>query len=99
MGVEKIKAFMRRAPTIHHSKKIITPYKDKGFAQRVAKSRLFEYITLAVIGINSLWIWLDVDLNTPGSVHYNSVPDDFRWIFKVADNLFCVFYTFEITVF
>mmetsp|Transcript_26932 Transcript_26932/g.80254 ORF Transcript_26932/g.80254 Transcript_26932/m.80254 type:complete len:549 (-) Transcript_26932:83-1729(-) len=38
-------------------------YKDRGYAQRMVRSPVFEYITLTIVLVNALWIALDLDLN------------------------------------
>merc|ERR1719183_2221796 len=38
-------------------------YKDTGICQRIAKSNLFDSLTLSIIGMNALWIAIDTDLN------------------------------------
>jgi len=39
-------------------------YHDTGICQRIARSNWFEYLTLTVIFLNSIWIAVDTDFNT-----------------------------------
>jgi len=67
-------------------------YHTEGFCQSVARSAIFENVTLGVISFNALWISIDTDLNT-AEVLYQADP-----LFIVAENLFCLFFTLELTV-
>jgi len=64
-------------------------YHQNGIFQHIARNRWFEQITLAVIGINAIWIAVEVDWNkrTPAG---QSVP-----VLKVMDNVFCIFFSVE----
>eukprot|EP00931_Biecheleriopsis_adriatica_P009297 TRINITY_DN110372_c0_g1_i1.p1 TRINITY_DN110372_c0_g1~~TRINITY_DN110372_c0_g1_i1.p1 ORF type:complete len:677 (-),score=176.51 TRINITY_DN110372_c0_g1_i1:14-2044(-) len=67
-------------------------YKDKGCAQAIARSAKFEKITLGVIAFNALWIGVDADNN------FADTMLDADPLFIVADNAFCLFFTFELAV-
>ncbi|CAK9042818.1 unnamed protein product [Durusdinium trenchii] len=67
-------------------------YKTTGIVQRVARSHLFEVFTLALIGVNCLWMSVDADLNTE-TLLPNALP-----IFQVAENLFCFGFTLELSI-
>jgi len=67
-------------------------YWEEGFAQRIARSSIFDQITLVVIAFNALWIAIDTDLND-AEVLINAQPP-----FIVAENLFCVYFFFEWSV-
>jgi len=67
-------------------------YHTTGYCQAIAKSQLFENLTLVVIGINSLWIAIDTDMNNAGLL-LNADP-----IFQVAEHSFCLYFTFELCV-
>jgi len=95
--IDAIKAKLKRDSQDSYALPVV-PDKDAGWAARVARSRWFECFSLGVISANALWIWLDVDLNTPGEAGYEEFPDDFRWIFTFADNLFCAFFTVELAI-
>eukprot|EP00929_Paragymnodinium_shiwhaense_P005579 TRINITY_DN10775_c0_g1_i1.p1 TRINITY_DN10775_c0_g1~~TRINITY_DN10775_c0_g1_i1.p1 ORF type:complete len:805 (+),score=195.65 TRINITY_DN10775_c0_g1_i1:153-2567(+) len=64
-------------------------YKDTGYAQRIAKSQIFEQATLSVITLNALWIAVDTQYNDA------AVLLDAHPVFMVAENLFCVYFFFE----
>eukprot|EP00928_Gymnodinium_smaydae_P037585 TRINITY_DN26064_c0_g1_i4.p1 TRINITY_DN26064_c0_g1~~TRINITY_DN26064_c0_g1_i4.p1 ORF type:complete len:672 (-),score=156.50 TRINITY_DN26064_c0_g1_i4:256-2271(-) len=67
-------------------------YKKGGCATRLYQARKFEYVSLAVIAFNALWISIDTDMNT------DKLDARYRVIFTVVDNLFCSFFTFEVLV-
>jgi len=67
-------------------------YYETGIAQLVAKSNVFEYITLMMIILNSIWIAVDTDYND-AAVLINADP-----IFQIAENVFCSFFFFELLV-
>lgn len=60
--------------------------------QSIARSSCFQNLTLVVIFLNTLWIAVDTDLNK--AVVLCNAP----MIFQVVDNIFCTYFTFEITV-
>mmetsp|Transcript_23960 Transcript_23960/g.55311 ORF Transcript_23960/g.55311 Transcript_23960/m.55311 type:complete len:620 (-) Transcript_23960:57-1916(-) len=64
-------------------------YKSEGLAQKIARSSVFEHTTLFVICCNAIWISVDTDHND-ADVLLNAKP-----VFIVAENLFCVYFSFE----
>lgn len=60
--------------------------------QTVARSTWFQNLTLVVIFLNTLWIAVDTDYNKA------SVLCNAPMVFQVVDNIFCCYFTFEITV-
>eukprot|EP00930_Biecheleria_cincta_P012694 TRINITY_DN11691_c0_g2_i1.p1 TRINITY_DN11691_c0_g2~~TRINITY_DN11691_c0_g2_i1.p1 ORF type:complete len:551 (-),score=89.86 TRINITY_DN11691_c0_g2_i1:51-1703(-) len=60
--------------------------------QRIARSAGFQNLTLVVIFLNTLWIAVDTDLNKA------TVLCNAPMIFQIVDNIFCTYFTFEITV-
>lgn len=64
-------------------------YKKTGWCQRIARSQLFESVTLSVIAFASAWIAVDVDLNKSTSML------DAHPVFVVADNFFCLYFFLE----
>lgn len=67
-------------------------YYTTGRAQAIAKSAVFENLTLGVIAINALWIAIETDNNDKENVWQAD------WGFALAENLFCAFFTFELLV-
>lgn len=67
-------------------------YSETGFWQALAKNTRFQDAALIVIIMNSIWISIDTDFNTAPVLIQAS------WPFQVMENLFCLFFTFEITV-
>ena len=41
--------------------KVTDFYAKTGWAQKIARTNMFDNVTLAVIGMNSLWIAIDMD--------------------------------------
>jgi len=64
-------------------------YWDTGFCQRIARHPVYESATLWIIVLNSLWISIDVDLNTEASLF------DAHLAFIVAENFFCLYFFIE----
>lgn len=64
-------------------------YKSNGIFQRIAKSNYFENFTLFIIGVNSLWIWVDTDNNDA------AIITEAKMEFQIVENIFCAFFTFE----
>eukprot|EP00929_Paragymnodinium_shiwhaense_P066967 TRINITY_DN33660_c0_g1_i1.p1 TRINITY_DN33660_c0_g1~~TRINITY_DN33660_c0_g1_i1.p1 ORF type:complete len:849 (+),score=188.36 TRINITY_DN33660_c0_g1_i1:200-2746(+) len=67
-------------------------YHETGCVQAIAKHSLFEYITLTIIGINSVWIAIEMDGNTAERL----VDAEMRWI--VGENFFCTYFTLELMI-
>jgi len=60
-------------------------YHTEGVWQKIAKSSVFENVTLAVITINAVWIAVDTDHNKADVLVNAKVH------FQVIENLFCAF--------
>mmetsp|Transcript_91238 Transcript_91238/g.162500 ORF Transcript_91238/g.162500 Transcript_91238/m.162500 type:complete len:553 (-) Transcript_91238:45-1703(-) len=88
-GADKLKQKAREA-----SMKPVYDVKDyyhqKGCAQAVARSWIFENATLFVVFLNAIWIAIDSD-NNKAPVLSAAEP-----IFIVAENIFCTYFFFEI---
>eukprot|EP00927_Polykrikos_kofoidii_P019652 TRINITY_DN19214_c0_g6_i1.p1 TRINITY_DN19214_c0_g6~~TRINITY_DN19214_c0_g6_i1.p1 ORF type:complete len:782 (-),score=142.61 TRINITY_DN19214_c0_g6_i1:121-2466(-) len=69
-------------------------YKDKGIWQAIARDANFERLTLVVIAFNAMWIAVDTDFNTAQSGFLLNA----HWVFQLAENGFCTFFTFEFVV-
>ncbi|CAK0830324.1 unnamed protein product, partial [Prorocentrum cordatum] len=67
-------------------------YADSGCCVAAARSPLFHSGTLVMISLNTLWIAIDTDCNTAEFL------DEAPVLFQVVDNLFCLFFTFELLV-
>eukprot|EP00747_Dinoflagellata_sp_TGD_P125254 gnl/TRDRNA2_/TRDRNA2_174129_c1_seq27.p1 gnl/TRDRNA2_/TRDRNA2_174129_c1~~gnl/TRDRNA2_/TRDRNA2_174129_c1_seq27.p1 ORF type:complete len:918 (+),score=191.81 gnl/TRDRNA2_/TRDRNA2_174129_c1_seq27:187-2754(+) len=66
-------------------------YKTEGVLQRLVKSSYFEQLTLIVIALNAIWIAVDTDYNEA------EMLVDADRVFQVVENLFCIYFTFEIS--
>lgn len=67
-------------------------YHQSGICQSIARSPWLESVTFVVIGVNAIWISVDLDLNME-AVLWNS-----HWVFVVAENLFCVYFCAEFVI-
>jgi len=67
-------------------------YSETGFWQSLAKNNRFQDVSLIVIAMNSIWIAIDTDFNSA------QVLSHAPWPFQLMENLFCSFFTVEITV-
>ena len=67
-------------------------YWETGFCQRIARHSCFENLTLLMIAINSIWIWIDTDLND------SSTLLDAEPVFIVVENIFCVYFVIELAL-
>jgi len=67
-------------------------YRKDGIFQYIARSHVFEMITLAVIVLNAIWMGVDADLND-AEILLDAAP-----VFIVAENLFCMYFTVEVVI-
>merc|ERR1719162_494213 len=67
-------------------------YHKEGYAQALAKSEKFGNFTLAVICVNAVYMGVDAEHNTAANLN------DALAVFIVSENLFCIFFTFELFV-
>eukprot|EP00931_Biecheleriopsis_adriatica_P033232 TRINITY_DN19293_c0_g1_i1.p1 TRINITY_DN19293_c0_g1~~TRINITY_DN19293_c0_g1_i1.p1 ORF type:complete len:517 (-),score=88.84 TRINITY_DN19293_c0_g1_i1:82-1632(-) len=67
-------------------------YKQTGMAQAVARNTTFQNISFTVIVLNTLWIGIATDYNKA-----TVLTDAPIWV-QLIENLFCLFFTFELGV-
>jgi voltage-gated sodium channel len=67
-------------------------YYTEGIWQQIARHAYFEYVTLAVIASNAIWIAIDTDYNGKDSLL------DANPAFIVGENLFCLYFTVELVI-
>ncbi|CAE7804007.1 CACNA1G, partial [Symbiodinium sp. CCMP2456] len=67
-------------------------YHETGLAQRIAKSPMFENVTLSIVCLSALWIAVDADLNTAAAL-IDADP-----VFQIMENVFCTYFIVEILV-
>ncbi|CAE7226161.1 CACNA1G, partial [Symbiodinium necroappetens] len=67
-------------------------YHETGLAQRIAKSPMFENVTLSIVCLSALWIAVDADLNTAAAL-IDADP-----VFQIMENVFCTYFILEILV-
>mmetsp|Transcript_35475 Transcript_35475/g.81176 ORF Transcript_35475/g.81176 Transcript_35475/m.81176 type:complete len:669 (+) Transcript_35475:129-2135(+) len=64
-------------------------YKKRGVFQCIARNPLFEAFSTLVVTLNAVWIAVDTDLNDAPT------PLQAPAAFQIAENSFCVYFTFE----
>lgn len=67
-------------------------YWDTGKCQFIARHQYFEAVTMAVIFLNSIWIWIDTDYNNEDSLAHAGAG------FIIVEQAFCFFFTAELLV-
>ncbi len=67
-------------------------YHEEGVFQRIAKSFIFDYLSLTVVCLNAMWIAVDADFNG-AAVITDSPP-----VFIVVENLFCTYFVSEVFI-
>jgi voltage-gated sodium channel len=67
-------------------------YKRDSKVAQLAANKKFEALTLVVISMNGIWIGVDTDWNRAED------PADVLLPFKIADQFFCIYFTFEVIV-
>lgn len=67
-------------------------YYTEGFCQFLARNHKFEQLTLGIISINALYMGIDADWNDAAQLQ------DAHPVFQVCENLFCAFFSFELTI-
>jgi len=91
-GVKDSDMIAKIAEAKHDESEHDGPEYNNTLCAKLAKNKYFEYLTLMVIGINSLWIGYDTDANNADNL-YDADPQ-----FPIAENFFCVYFTFEVFV-
>lgn len=64
-------------------------YHETGWAQKIAKSKEFEYGTMLIVAFNALWMAVETDHN-PAQVIINA-----SILFKIMEGFFCCFFFIE----
>eukprot|EP00929_Paragymnodinium_shiwhaense_P073087 TRINITY_DN37152_c0_g2_i1.p1 TRINITY_DN37152_c0_g2~~TRINITY_DN37152_c0_g2_i1.p1 ORF type:complete len:682 (+),score=157.85 TRINITY_DN37152_c0_g2_i1:204-2249(+) len=64
-------------------------YKNRGIWQGLARNQTFESVSLAIIALNAVWIAVDTDHNKA------ELLLEAHWVFQLAENFFCFFFSFE----
>lgn len=67
-------------------------YKNEGCFQAVARSSLFDQLTVLVVCVNAVWIAVDTDSNTALFL-YEADP-----IFQIVENVFCTYFFLEVCI-
>jgi len=64
-------------------------YHREGIVQAIARSSYFGTLTILLISLNTVWIGIEIDLNTKSNLN------DAEWYFQAGEYFFCVFFLFE----
>jgi voltage-gated sodium channel len=67
-------------------------YETNGICSLLAKSSVFNNISLSVIAMNTIWIAVDTDYNH-AEILCNAKP-----LFQIVENMFCTFFVLEMAV-
>eukprot|EP00930_Biecheleria_cincta_P018311 TRINITY_DN14307_c0_g2_i1.p1 TRINITY_DN14307_c0_g2~~TRINITY_DN14307_c0_g2_i1.p1 ORF type:complete len:833 (+),score=182.31 TRINITY_DN14307_c0_g2_i1:224-2500(+) len=67
-------------------------YHTTGNVQMIAKSALFDNITLIGVALNALWLAVDTDLND------SDLLIDAHPVFQIVENIFCTFFFVELII-
>jgi len=66
-------------------------YWEVGIWQKIARSALFEQVTIGVIILNALWMAIDCDHNSADTL----LDADLQ--FQIAENVFCLYFSVELS--
>mmetsp|Transcript_66794 Transcript_66794/g.186368 ORF Transcript_66794/g.186368 Transcript_66794/m.186368 type:complete len:587 (+) Transcript_66794:91-1851(+) len=81
-----------RNDLIRNQRDVTSLYCEHGLYQYLARSPRFEAVTLFVVLLSSIWIAVEVDLDS-STVLYEAKP-----VFQVAAHIICVLFILELTV-
>jgi len=88
LDAEEMKKRMRQA-LIKKVYNVADFYKEEGVFPEIARSPIFENITLSVITVNAVWMWIETDGNKADSM----VEAEMH--FQIMEHAFCIFFSFE----
>mmetsp|Transcript_22700 Transcript_22700/g.41107 ORF Transcript_22700/g.41107 Transcript_22700/m.41107 type:complete len:880 (-) Transcript_22700:42-2681(-) len=91
-GADKLKQAAKEA-SMKPPYNVFDYYHERGICQMVAKSNWLENLSLAMVVFNAIWIAVDTDLNTSGTMLVNS-----PLIFQIMENVFCTYFSAELAV-
>mmetsp|Transcript_30134 Transcript_30134/g.70291 ORF Transcript_30134/g.70291 Transcript_30134/m.70291 type:complete len:652 (-) Transcript_30134:145-2100(-) len=89
---DRMKALVREAISTPHKSVSSLFLPDDHMFSRIARSSLFENLTMSVIFVNAIWISVDIDYNKADLI-INADP-----VFQVMENLFCFYFTGELVI-
>jgi hypothetical protein len=84
---DELKANIRRS--VLHPYRVEQLYYETGLARTIATSERFDTVTMAVIGINALWMAIDIDINGSKKAMDKDV------FFQLVEWLFYGYFLFE----
>eukprot|EP00931_Biecheleriopsis_adriatica_P060378 TRINITY_DN3625_c0_g1_i1.p1 TRINITY_DN3625_c0_g1~~TRINITY_DN3625_c0_g1_i1.p1 ORF type:complete len:842 (-),score=179.38 TRINITY_DN3625_c0_g1_i1:30-2507(-) len=71
---------------------VVNEYYTEGHIQKIARSPIFENVTLGVVIVNAIWMAVDTDLNDEALI-INADP-----VFIFAENVFCTYFFLELSI-
>mmetsp|Transcript_52599 Transcript_52599/g.118441 ORF Transcript_52599/g.118441 Transcript_52599/m.118441 type:complete len:632 (-) Transcript_52599:18-1913(-) len=89
---DRVKALIKEALSQPHKTQSERFLDDDHILARIARSPIFENVTMMVIFLNAVWISIDIDYNHADLI-VNADP-----VFQVVENLFCLYFTAELIV-
>jgi len=90
-GADKLKQAAKEA-SMKPPYNVFDYYYDTGVCQYIAKSQIFDSISLLIVIVNAVWIAIDTDRN-PAPMLIEAEP-----VFQIAENIFCTFFTCELLI-
>jgi hypothetical protein len=67
-------------------------YHEHGYAQQIARSQIFDNVTLCFIIFNCIWIGIDAEFNKAAILYESEVQ------FQIVAHLSCLYFTLELLV-
>jgi len=71
---------------------VLDYYHTSGICQRIARSLWFDNMTVAIVGLNAIWISIDIDYNE------SILLMEADTVFQVVEHTFCTYFFFEISI-
>eukprot|EP00440_Ansanella_granifera_P074150 gb/GFBE01080466.1/.p1 GENE.gb/GFBE01080466.1/~~gb/GFBE01080466.1/.p1 ORF type:complete len:929 (+),score=301.78 gb/GFBE01080466.1/:1-2787(+) len=90
-GADKLKE-KAKAASMKPPYNVCDYYYEKGVIQRIARSAIFDNLTLFVVFVNAVWIAVDTDLNPATVLVDAALP------FQIAENFFCGYFFIELCI-
>jgi len=90
-GADKLKE-KAKAASMQPPYNVANFYYEAGMCQKIARSQVFENLTLFVVFVNAIWIGVDTDLNDAALLVSADYP------FLIAENTFCFYFTCELLI-
>eukprot|EP00930_Biecheleria_cincta_P011792 TRINITY_DN11489_c0_g1_i1.p1 TRINITY_DN11489_c0_g1~~TRINITY_DN11489_c0_g1_i1.p1 ORF type:complete len:901 (-),score=179.54 TRINITY_DN11489_c0_g1_i1:25-2727(-) len=90
-GAEQLKQAAKEA-SMKPQYNVADFYYQSGLCQAIARSSRFEYLSIAIVAINAIWLAVDTDLNPEPLLINSALP------FIIMENIFCSYFFFEVLI-